>query len=226
MTNPTARDPIRILQVAAFASAALFAAIVVVVAFLATGDSDDGFDPPAFDPDEPAFGGTPIANLPGMPTPIPNTGPIGPNRAELGQPAPDFALADVRDPSTIRHLSDYSGTPMLLNWYASWCGPCRDEMPDFQAAYEALDGEFVFFAINFIESQSDALKLLDEFDITFPAVMDTTGAVSDHYRIGRGLPVSMLIDAEGIIRSIHRGPLFGPDLERELAAIGIDYTAD
>ncbi|MDZ7729611.1 MAG: hypothetical protein U5Q44_16215 [Dehalococcoidia bacterium] len=62
-------------------------------------------------------------------------------------------------------------------------------------------------------------------DISFPAVLDTNGAISDHYRIGSHLPVTMTIDADGIVRRIHVGPLLGEDLEEALAEIGLDYDA-
>lgn len=216
------RDPTRILTAAALGVALLFAAVVVVIYML--GTSPGSSSPAAPSGDEAPFGGTPLPDVAGMPTPLPDTGVLSPFRPEVGSPAPDFALIDVRDSTLIRHLSDHSGTPVVLNWYASWCGPCEDELPDFQAAQDALGDDIAFFAVNYIESQDDAVRLLDRYNITFPAVMDTSGEVSEHYRV-RGLPTTMLIDADGIVRVIHYGPLFGPDLERELTKIGIDYQA-
>lgn len=223
--DDSSQPPARLLAVAALGSAVLFAGIVVVLYFLALGDDEplqettvgpeDGYVP---------FGGTPIAQLEGIPTPLPDTGPIDPERPEVGDPAPDFALADVRDPGTIRRLSDYAGTPIVLNWYASWCGPCKDELPDFQAAQVALGDDITFLAVNFVESRENALKPIDEFNVTFPTVLDNSGEVSEHYRI-LYMPTTLLIDADGIVQAIHSGPLFGEDLERELTSIGIDYAA-
>ena len=89
------------------------------------------------------------------------TGVLDSHRPEIGEPAPDFALADARDPSRIVRLSDFRGRPVVLNWYASWCGPCRAEIPDFQRAYKALDGEVVFLGVNLQEEASRAVGLLD-----------------------------------------------------------------
>lgn len=217
----------RLIAAGALAVAMLFASVVTVI-YLRSADDGAEATVPAASNDGTGGGGlplagTPIADIPGMPTPIPNTGPLSPFRPEIGKRAPDFALPAVRDPSSIRYLSEFSGTPLVLNWYANWCDPCREEMPVFQEAQDALGDQVVFYAVNFLESQSEAVKILDDFDITFPAVMDASGAVSDHYRVGHVIPVTMLIDADGILQKIHWGPLSAADLERDLALIGVDY---
>ncbi len=222
----------RLLTLAMMGVSVVFAGFVLGVYMLATSGGDDASPGEAASPPQPAdgaelpFGGTPVSELAGVPTPQPGTGPLDDHRPEVGEPVPDFVLADVHDPSATRQLSDYLGTPIVLNWYASWCGPCEDELPDFQAAQDALGDDIVFFAVNFLESQDDAARILDRHDVTFPAVMDSSGEVSEHYRINRGLPTTMLIDGEGVLQSVHYGPLFGDDLERELTNIGVDYRAE
>ena len=112
------------------------AVAVLAVWYFASGGEDEG--PAAFDPAAPEQFGT--VGL--------ETGVIGDQPPEVGEPAPDFALANARDPERVVRLSDFRGTPVVLNWYASWCGPCRREIPDFQKAYAALDGEVVFLGVN------------------------------------------------------------------------------
>lgn len=209
---------LRLVQFAAVGLAFLFAAGVVAFYLLAGGDDND----PATV--ELPFGGTPIPDLPGLPTPVPGTGMLEDRRAEPGEDAPNFALVDARDPSVIRSLDDFAGKPVVLNWYASWCGPCMDELPVFMEADAALGGEVQFLLLNFLEDRDDALSILDELGVPFVALLDRNGAVAQDYRIGSGLPVSMFIDADGVLRSAHRGPLDADALADELEKAGVAYN--
>jgi|GEM_PF-3284998 len=151
-------------------------------------------------------------------------GPLVPDRPDIGKPAPDFALIDARDGTTVRKLSDFRGTPMVVNWYASWCGPCREEIPEFQRAQEVLGDSVVFLGVNVREDANKATGILDEFGATYPAVLDSDGRVSDHYR-ANALPHTVFIDAEGIVRAIKVGQVHPDDLEENLAKIGLEYSA-
>lgn len=144
-------------------------------------------------------------------------------RPEVGKPAPDFALIDARDGKTVRKLSDYRGQVVVLNWYASWCGPCRNEIPDFQEAYSALEGKVVFLGVNLQESRDKAVGLLDELGATYPALMDTDGAIADWYRV-TGMPTTYFIDAEGVVRSFGSGMVTEEALREELAQFGLTYA--
>ena len=119
-------------------------------------------------------------------------------------------------------LSDFRGTPIVLNWFASWCGPCRAEIPDFQAAYLALDGEVVFIGVNLQEEPSDATSVLSELGATYPALLDADGAIAAHYRL-LGMPQTFFIDADGIIRAGGAGIIVKEVLVQELAKIGVTY---
>ena len=152
-------------------------------------------------------------------------GPLESQPPEMGQPAPDFALVDARDGTTVRKLSDYRGKTVVLNWFATWCGPCRSEMPDFEAAYEALggsQGDVVFLLVNLQESSEQASGMLAEFNATYPAVLDASGSVANHYRI-LGMPTTFFIDRDGIVRNSGRGRVTEETLKRELAALGHPY---
>ena len=139
---------------------------------------------------------------------------------EKGEPAPDFALTSL-DGEQVR-LSSLRGTPVVLNFWATWCGPCRDEMPEIQEAYAAGAGEFVVLGINSEGTPTEMARRLsrdyvDEMGLTFPILLDSPSTeVFDQYRL-RGLPDTFFIDREGVIRDVVVGPLSRSALEERLA---------
>lgn len=139
---------------------------------------------------------------------------------EVGQRAPDFALIDARDGTTVRRLSDYRGKTVFLNWYATWCGPCKAEIPDFQRVSESFPGQVVVIGVNLRESRSDAVGMLDGLGATYGALLDSDGDVANHYRL-IGMPSSLLIDAEGIVRASGPGRVTEEALRAQLAKLGI-----
>ena len=191
------------------------AAVAVLVVWLFAFGGEDGEAPAPLALDRPELLGT--AGL--------ETGVIDDHAPKVGELAPDFALANARDPERVVRLSDFRGTPVVLNWYASWCGPCRREIPDFQKAYEALDGEVVFLGVNLQEDAERAVGLLDVFVADYPALLDIDGEVAFHYRIP-GMPTTFFIDADGVIRSRGAGLIVEEVLVEELAKIGVSYTPE
>ena len=165
------------------------------------------------------------ANGGGAPTPTAPTnvelGPLQPERPEVGQPAPDFALIDARDGTSVRKLSDYRGKAVLLNWYATWCGPCKDEIPLFQEAAEEYPDELVVIGVNLAESRGDALGMLDGLGATFPALLDSDASVAEHYRVRNYMPSTYFIDSDGIVRELQIGEVRDEDLPGLLASIGV-----
>ncbi len=168
--------------------------------------------------DEPEFTGPT-----GLPTVYANTGPLDPNRPSVGEPAPDFVLRDARDPSIARKLSDYRGKAVILNWYASWCAPCKNEIPLFLEAQQALGDDLVILGVDYLESQDKALSILDELGADYPAVLDANGEVAEHYRIA-GMPTTFFIDSEGILRGLKAGEVHEDQLVELLAATGLTWT--
>jgi peroxiredoxin len=156
----------------------------------------------------------------------PRLGPLVPGRPEIGEPAPDFALVDARD-GTVRKLSDYRGRAVIVNWYASWCGPCRREIPEFNAMLEAVgDDRIVVLGIDYQESAGDAVGILDELEASYPALLDSDAEVADHYRVGNRIPSSFFVDAEGILRAQRIGQVTPEQLAEDLATLGINWQPE
>lgn len=126
-----------------------------------------------------------------------------------GETAPDFELTTL-DGETAR-LSDYKGKKVILNFWASWCPPCRAEMPDMQKYYEEqAPGENVeILAVNLTPKDRGMDKItafIEEFDLTFPIPMDTEGDIDKLYQAA-AIPTTYMIDTEGKVRNKIVGPM-------------------
>jgi peroxiredoxin len=121
--------------------------------------------------------------------------------------ATDFALATA-DGSTLR-LSDLRGKVVLLNFWATWCPPCKAEMPDLEALYREYGAErnFAVVGVNMEESSETVRAFAQANGISFPLALDADGKVSSQAYGVRTLPTSMLIDREGRIRDAWNGRL-------------------
>lgn len=139
--------------------------------------------------------------------------------AQEGRAAPGFELPGIGG-SPVR-LDAFRGKYVLLNFWATWCPPCRAETPELQQFYEtnAADG-WVVIGINQQESPEQASGFLEKFGVTYPQALDLDGEVSNGYRVGRGLPVTILVDPEGVVREIHPGRITMEQLEQLRAEYG------
>lgn len=137
-----------------------------------------------------------------------------PQPIHVGEPAPDFqAITPDGVPVALR---DYRGSVVALNFWATWCVPCRTEMPALQTASQSFaDGELVILAVNAGESRRNVQSYVTELGFTFPALLDPGGAIADLYGIHQ-LPTTIWIDAEGNIHTRHVGPLTGNQIESYL----------
>lgn len=133
---------------------------------------------------------------------------------EVGAEAPYFALIDLNGERV--SLSDLRGQVVLLNFWATWCGPCREEMPTIQERYN--DGGFAVLAIDFDESKEKVQGYMDELGIDLPVLLDPGGNIQELYRV-RGYPTSFFVDADGVIRFIHIGELKIGDLDYYLTQL-------
>jgi peroxiredoxin len=140
---------------------------------------------------------------------------------DVGRAAPDFLLR-TPDGGELR-LSDLRGKPVLVNFWASWCTPCRQEMPEIVRAYDArAEDGLVVVAVDLQENTGQVHQFADEFGMDFPIVIDRTGQVAEAWRIGgpvEGIPSSYFIDAKGVVQGRVFGPMNAETLERELAKI-------
>jgi cytochrome c biogenesis protein CcmG, thiol:disulfide interchange protein DsbE len=119
-----------------------------------------------------------------------------------GFQAPDFLIEDVDGDLT--GIEQYRGQVVLLNLWASWCTPCRAEMPAMERAYQALkDQGFTILAVNMTmqDDKNQAIAFAKELGLSFPLLFDTEGEVQQKYAL-QALPTSFFIDRNGIIRAI------------------------
>ena len=122
-------------------------------------------------------------------------------------PAPDFTLHSLGGPNL--RLREQRGRVVLVNFWATWCGPCRQEMPQLNKLYEKYRGAgFVLLGINVDDDARHAADLAAKLGLKFPVLLDTDKAVSRLYQLS-SMPSTVLIDRDGRVRHVHRGYLSG-----------------
>jgi thiol-disulfide isomerase/thioredoxin len=140
-------------------------------------------------------------------------------KPEVGHRAPDFTLKTLNG-ETIK-LSELKGTPVLINFWATWCGACREEMPTLQKAQENYLNKVKILAIDLANSErslEEVKQYLKDNRLTFTVPLDKDGSVADSYRI-RAIPTSFFIDKDGVIRGKFIGAMSEEILEQNLAKI-------
>jgi cytochrome c biogenesis protein CcmG, thiol:disulfide interchange protein DsbE len=151
-------------------------------------------------------------------TPAPVKDPL------VGHPAPDFTLVMLNTPSLENgklSLSSFRGKPVVLNFWASWCQPCKEELPLLENTWKQLQAQhkgIVFLGINFQESSTDAARFLQQYGITYLAGLDTDGSIANKYNV-TSLPQTFFIDRNGTITSREPQELTAKELSQNLQAI-------
>ena len=139
---------------------------------------------------------------------------LGASAKEVSGQAPDFTLKS-RSGENIK-LSELRGEVVMINFWASWCGPCRQEMPLLDALYQRYQPMgFTILGVSVDEDVADAKRLLKEIPVTFPVLFDTDNKVADLYELV-AMPSTVLVDRDGNMRFVHLGYL--PGYERDYEA--------
>lgn len=137
--------------------------------------------------------------------------------AAVGSSAPAFTLSTPAGQAL--SLSDLRGTPVLLNFWATWCGPCKEELPLLQQAHRAYGDRLKVIGIDLDESATQVTAYTDSVGVDFTMLLDRGRKVADTYNL-LGVPSTFLIDKSGIVRSAHIGPyLSQADLDAALQKI-------
>lgn len=136
--------------------------------------------------------------------------------------APDFT-AEVNNGSSFT-LSEQKGKVILLNFWATWCGPCVEEMPAFEKLYQEYGDEVAILAVNFMEDKSTVDQFVEENEYTFPIAYDENGEMNSKYPTD-GIPYTLVIGKDGIIKKIYEGSM-GADAMYEEYKSAIDSALE
>ena len=135
-----------------------------------------------------------------------------------GSAAPNFTLANLQDGKGSISLASYKGKPVLVNFWATWCVPCKDEMPLLQAAHDRWGSKVQFVGIDRQDYKPDALRFAQDTRVTYPLAADPDATLDGSYRL-RGMPTSVFIDRNGRVVQRVTGPLTRAQLDDGLKAL-------
>jgi cytochrome c biogenesis protein CcmG/thiol:disulfide interchange protein DsbE len=150
-------------------------------------------------------------------TQITAPGVSGAQAPRVGQPAADFTVAGPDGQSI--SLAQFQGKPVWINFWATWCAPCRAEFPEMDTVYRQYqDQGLVLLAVSFAEQPQAVRSYLERARPSFTIAVDPPGTVAGQYRV-MGLPTHVFIDAEGIVRDVRVGPMNQELMRQKLATI-------
>lgn len=136
----------------------------------------------------------------------------------VGSPAPDFILSELG--SKPLKLSDLRGTPAVVNFWATWCEPCKKEVPLLEQTAQKYSGRLVILGVDSQEEEKIVRPFAQQFGMTYAILMDTEGTVTNLYFV-KNFPTTFFIDSNGIVRAQHLGLLEEADLSKYLKTVGI-----
>ena len=132
--------------------------------------------------------------------------------------APAFTLPNLEEGKGAVSLASYRGTPVLVNFWATWCTPCVQEMPMLEAAHQRFGSKVQFIGIDRQDYRPDALAFVQRTHVTYPSASDPDGTLDGSYRL-RGMPTSVFVDARGRVVQRVTGPLTRAQLDDGLKAL-------
>lgn len=146
-------------------------------------------------------------------------GRVRPTSATLGvgQAAPDFAAKNI-DGKTVR-LSDYRGKTVIVNFWATWCVPCRSEMPAINAVSQENPSKVAVVAVDVLEGPVLVIDYVDKLHLSFVPLLDPYGVVTKQYHVD-SMPTSFFVASDGTIRAINVGPMDRALIEQNLRKAG------
>lgn len=194
--RPLGKDPVRDLLIPIVAIGLVIVAIVVIQIYL-----DRGADSVSFEATAGEFSAL-------------NLGPVGDGKPKLGETAPGFRLLDHEDQTVA--LEDFRGRPVVVNFWATWCIPCRKEVPDLVELQVEWGTDTQIVGVNYYEGPGDVREFADNFGINYPLPLDRDGRVTGSYKL-TGLPETFFLDMRGIIRD-HRIGQLDPGVARCIVA--------
>ncbi len=136
--------------------------------------------------------------------------------ATVGKPAPKFLLESPSGGADVT-LRSFAGKPLVMNVFASWCPPCRSELPLIAASARRRAGAVAFLGVDAQESSQIATRFARAIGLPFPIAIDHGQFAASYGAIS--LPVTIFVDARGIVRAIQHGAIDAPALDRDLASI-------
>ncbi len=140
---------------------------------------------------------------------------------EVNQPAPNFSLSELNGEEI--NLQEFSGKPVLINFWATWCIPCREEMPLIEKYYKDYYPNLVVLGVNVGEKPEIVRAFVDELGLTFPILMDQGNKISSLYKV-LGFPTTIFIDEDGVLMYQYTGLLTEDQLRNYMEQLGIPLS--
>ena len=139
-----------------------------------------------------------------------------PYKFTAGAPAPEFSLQSLD--GRMVSLNDFRGKSVVVNFWATWCPPCRSEMPDMEQIARERADDVVVLAVNVQEAREPVRRFVDQYGLTFPIVLDTSGDVTQSFGV-QSLPTSFFVDREGRVAAFNMGALNKSAIARKLELV-------
>lgn len=140
------------------------------------------------------------------------------SQLQINAPAPNFELQNLN--GDLVNLRNFHGRILLVNFWATWCAPCRLEMPAFQSRIDVHPDDLVVVTVNSQDTLDDIQNFMNELGLTFYALIDPDGDVHKRYMV-QGFPTTYLVDRDGILRIQHIGLITDGQLDTYLSELGL-----